>query len=68
MEDPQYVISKVTELIQTRIKLEPRFALAISKENGMLCVDLWVFDGSAYTCYYTADGVNDSSIQSPVDM
>lgn len=36
LEDPQYVVSKVTELIQARIKPMPRISLSTFKEGELL--------------------------------
>lgn len=63
LEDPQYVISKVTELIQARIRPVPRFDLTTFRENGVVCVDLRVADGPAYPYYYAFDGVREAYIR-----
>ena len=63
VDDPQYVISKVTELIQGRIRPVPRFSLSTFVENGAVCVDLRVADGPAYPYYYACDGIREAYIR-----
>ena len=63
LEVPQYVISKVTELIQARNRPVPRFDLTTFRENGAVCVDLRVADGPAYPYYYAFDGVREAYIR-----
>lgn len=63
LEDPQYVVSKVTELIQARIKPMPRIALSTFKEGRATCVDLRVVEGPSYPYYYAVDGVREAYVR-----
>lgn len=63
LEDPQYVVSKVTELIQARIKPMPRIALSTFKEGGATCVDLRVAEGPSYPYYYAYDGIREAYVR-----
>jgi ATP-dependent DNA helicase RecG len=56
LENPQAVISRLTELIKVRIDPTPRYRVREVEIEGKSCVDLEVQDGPAYPYYYAFDG------------
>ena len=56
MENPQAVVSRLTELIKVRIDPTPRYRVREVEIEGKSCVDLEVQDGPAYPYYYAFDG------------
>lgn len=63
VENPQYVASKVTELIKERINLVPWFDVSSINEDGKVCMDLNMGDGPMYPYYYATDGVREAYIR-----
>ena len=57
LTDPQWVISRITELIRARIDPTPRFQVKCVELEGKHCVDLEIQNGAAYPYYYAFDGV-----------
>ena len=55
MENPQAVVSRLTELIKVRIDYTT-LSGAGGRNRGKSCVDLEVQDGPAYPYYYAFDG------------
>ena len=58
LSDPQHVISKLSELIQSRIDPAPHYRAYEMKIEGKSCVVCEVQNGPAYPYYYAADGVH----------
>ncbi len=56
LENPQAVVSRLTELIKVRIDPTPRYRVREVEIEGKSCVDLEVQDGPAYPYYYAFDG------------
>jgi ATP-dependent DNA helicase RecG len=56
LENPQAVVSRLTELIKVRIDPTPRYRVREVEIDGKSCVDLEVQDGPAYPYYYAFDG------------
>ena len=56
LENPQAVVSRLTELIKARIDPTPRYRVREVEIEGKSCVDLEVQDGPAYPYYYAFDG------------
>ena len=56
LENPQAVISRLTELIKVRIDPTPRYRVREVEIEGKSCVDLEIQDGPAYPYYYAFDG------------
>ena len=56
LENPQFVVSKLTELIKARIDPTPRYRIREIEIEGKSCIDLEVQDGPAYPYYYAFDG------------
>ena len=56
LENPQAVVSRLTELIKVRIDPTPRYRVREVEIEGKTCVDLEVQDGPAYPYYYAFDG------------
>lgn len=56
LENPQDVVSRLTELIKVRIDPTPRYRVREVEIEGKSCVDLEVQDGPAYPYYYAFDG------------
>ncbi|WP_197036350.1 ATP-binding protein [Faecalibacterium prausnitzii] len=56
LENPQAVVSRLTELIKVRIDPTPRYRVREIEMEGKPCVDLEVQDGPAYPYYYAFDG------------
>lgn len=56
LENPQAVVSRLTELIKVRIDPTPRYRVREVEIEGKPCVDLEVQDGPAYPYYYAFDG------------
>lgn len=63
VDDPQYVASKVTELIKARISPVPRFDVSSIRDGDKICIDLNVGDGPAYPYCYAADGIRETYIR-----
>jgi ATP-dependent DNA helicase RecG len=63
VDNPQYVASKVTELIKARVNPVPRFDVSSIQEGDRVCIDLNVGDGPVYPYYYAADGVREAYIR-----
>lgn len=57
LDNPQEVISKITELIKARIDPTPRYQLHAFAEDNKICVDLEIQNGPAYPYYYRFEGV-----------
>lgn len=56
LENPQAVVSRLTELIKVRIDPTPRYRVREVEIEGKSCVDLEIQDGPAYPYYYAFDG------------
>lgn len=56
LENPQAVVSRLTELIKVRIDPTPRYRVREVEIEGKSCIDLEVQDGPAYPYYYAFDG------------
>ena len=56
LENPQAVVSRLTELIKVRIDPTPRYRVREVEIEGKSCVDLEVQDGPASPYYYAFDG------------
>ena len=56
LENPQAVVSRLTELIKVRIDPTPRYRVREVEIEGKSCVDLEVQNGPAYPYYYAFDG------------
>ena len=56
LENPQAVVSRLTELIKVRIDPTPRYRVREVEIEGKSFVDLEVQDGPAYPYYYAFDG------------
>ena len=57
LDNPQEVISKITELIKARIDPTPRYQLHAFAEDDKICIDLEIQNGPAYPYYYRFEGV-----------
>lgn len=57
LDNPQEVISKITELIKARIDPTPRYQLHAFSEDDKICIDLEIQNGPAYPYYYRFEGV-----------
>ena len=65
LEDPQYVASKISELIGARITPAPRYILTEfdSDIQGKVCIDLEIQNGPNYPYYYDYSGVKEAFIR-----
>ena len=57
LDNPQEVISKITELIKARIDPTPRYQLHAFSEDDKICIDLEIQNAPAYPYYYRFEGV-----------
>lgn len=65
LDDPQGTASKITDLIKTRIKPQPRFSIVEFKSMviGKSCIDLMVDNGPDYPYYYSVDRVMEAYVR-----
>ena len=65
VDDPQYVTSKVAELITSRISPVPRYEIATfpSDDSTRLCVSLTIQNGPSYPYYYTHDQMREAYVR-----
>ena len=63
LENPQAVVSRLTELIKVRIDPTPRYRVREVEIEGKTCVDLEVQDGPAYPYYYAFDGSHTACVR-----
>ena len=65
VDDPQYVTSKVTELITSRISPTPHYEISTfpCEDAARLCVNLTVQCGPSYPYYYAYDRVREAYVR-----
>ena len=65
LDDPQGTASKITDLIKTRIKPQPRFSIVEfdSMTKDRPCIDLMVDNGPDYPYYYSVDRVMEAYVR-----